>query len=128
MPDISLLRSLEGVRVKDILQTYLLSESGKNSRLRRVCEDGKVINWIDEEMDPYRLVWTTREWLYTDKFEPKYGDRDRGKDYNHSTFCDLVLHDLVGIDVEDGKPVLRPHIPDDWDYLRVENVHLLGKT
>ena len=42
MPDISLLRSLQGVRVKDILQTYLASESGKNSRLRRVCEDGKV--------------------------------------------------------------------------------------
>ena len=42
MPDISLLPSLQGVRVKDILQTYLASESGKNSRLRRVCEDGRV--------------------------------------------------------------------------------------
>lgn len=106
--------------------TMLLSQYAKMHH--RVCEDGKVINWIDEEMDPYRLVWTTREWLYTDKFESKYGDRDRGKDYNHSAFCDLVLHDLVGIDVEDGKPILRPHIPADWDYLRVENVHLLGKT
>lgn len=42
MPNISLLCSLEGVRVKDILQTYLVSEDGKNSRLRRVCENGRV--------------------------------------------------------------------------------------
>ena len=105
--------------------TMLLSQYAKMHH--RVREDGKVINWIDEEMDPYRLVWTTREWLYSDKFEPKYGDPDRGKDYNHSAFCDLVIHDLIGLDEEDGKPVLRPHIPADWDYIRLENVTVCGK-
>jgi hypothetical protein len=42
MPSIPLLRSATDVRVKDILQTYLVSENGKNSRLRKVCENGKI--------------------------------------------------------------------------------------
>ena len=30
---------------------------------------------------------------------------DRGRDYNHSTFCDLVLSGLAGIRVNDGDVV-----------------------
>lgn len=106
--------------------TMLLSQYAKMHH--RVREDGTLVNWIDEEMHPDRMEWSTREWLHSDKFEPKYGAPDRGKDYNHSTFCDLVIHDLVGVDVEDGKLVLRPHIPADWDYIRLENVTVCGKT
>lgn len=42
MPEISLLKSIEGVRVRHIEQTYLCREDGKNARVRRIDEDGKI--------------------------------------------------------------------------------------
>lgn len=93
----------------------------------RVDEDGKTVNWIDEMMHPDKLVWSTREYLHGEKYEPKYGDPDRGKDYNHSTFCDLVIRGLVGVDVEGGQITLHPHIPSSWDYLKLENLTVGGK-
>lgn len=42
MPEISLLTSIEGVRVRHIEQTYLCREDGKNARVRRIDEDGKI--------------------------------------------------------------------------------------
>ena len=38
MPDIAVLESFEGVRVKYIEQTYLDCEEGKNARVRRIVE------------------------------------------------------------------------------------------
>ncbi len=93
----------------------------------RIDEKGKRVCWIDEMMHPDRLEWSTREYLHSEKYASKYGDPDRGKDYNHSTFCDIVIHGLVGVDVEDGKLTLHPHIPSDWEYLRLENLTVGGK-
>lgn len=42
MPDLDLLESCDGVRIKKIEQTYLCREDGKNARVRRIDEDGKV--------------------------------------------------------------------------------------
>lgn len=42
MPDPDLLKSCDGVRIKKIEQTYLECEEGKNARVRRIEEDGKV--------------------------------------------------------------------------------------
>ena len=42
MPDLELLRRCDGVRIKKIEQTYLEYESGKNARVRRINEDGRV--------------------------------------------------------------------------------------
>lgn len=42
MPDLELLRRCDGVRIKKIEQTYLEYESGKNARVRRIDEDGRV--------------------------------------------------------------------------------------
>ena len=97
----------------------------------RVNEDGVKVNWIDEMMHPDKLVWQTREWLHewesTEKFLPVYGGINRGKDYNHSTFCDIVIKGLVGVDEKDGELVLNPHIPADWEYLKLENLTFRGK-
>ncbi len=105
--------------------TMLLSQYAKMHHMIR--EDGVDVNWIDEMMHPDRLVWETREWLYSDKYVPGKGGKDRGKDYNHSTFCDIVIRGLVGVDEENGKPILRPHIPADWNYLKLENLTFQGK-
>ena len=42
MPDVELLGAQNGVKIKHIEQTYLLCESGKNTRVRKICEGGKV--------------------------------------------------------------------------------------
>jgi hypothetical protein len=104
--------------------TMLLSQYAKMHYMTK--EDGTSVNWIDEMMHPNKLVWETRAWLHSDKYEPKYGGQNRGKDYNHSTFCDIVIKGLVGVDEKDGELVLRPHIPADWDYVKLENLTFRG--
>ncbi len=42
MPDMQQLAELEGVRIKDITQTYLVSDDGKNARVRKIVENGKT--------------------------------------------------------------------------------------
>ncbi len=42
MPDMQQIAELEGVRIKDITQTYLFSENGKNARVRKIAENGKT--------------------------------------------------------------------------------------
>lgn len=109
--------------------TMLLSQYAKMHY--RVNDDGEKVNWIDEMMHPDELVWQTRKWLHewanTDKYLSIYSGIDRGKDYNHSAFCDIVIRGLVGVDEEHGKLVLRPHIPDSWDYLKLENLTFRGE-
>ena len=54
MPDTALLSSLDGVRILNIEQTYLLSENGQNSRVRRIEEKGCI-----------RFIRTTKQRIST---------------------------------------------------------------
>jgi hypothetical protein len=56
------------------------------------------------------------------------GGIERGKDYNHSTFCDLVISGLFGLYVS-GSGVLaaRPRIPSGWDYAAAHRIPFRGK-
>jgi len=51
------------------------------------------------------------------------GGRERGKDYNHSTFCDLVITGLMGLRPR-SDDVLRvnPLTPDNWSWFCLDNV------
>ena len=82
-------------------------------------EDGKQHMWIDEDMDPFTGDWIARTELKADNWNPRRGGRERGKDYNHSEFCDLVLSGLLGIRRENGQLSVSPIIPEDWDYFMV---------
>lgn len=81
--------------------------------------------WIDENLNPFTGEWIARTVLKS------YGDKipDRGKDYNHSTFCDLVISVLVGVEPkEDGTIHIRPLIPKGkWNWFRLENLYCQGK-
>ena len=57
-------------------------------------DDGKVVAWIDEDLDPLTGDWIARTIL---KPGGEGSVVERGKDYNHSTFCNLVISGLVGI-------------------------------
>jgi len=65
---------------------------------------------------------TTGEWLITG---PKAA---RSRDYNHSTFCDLVITGLVGlVPRSDDRIVIQPLVPDGaWDWFCLDGVTYQG--
>ena len=73
-------------------------------------------------MDPFTGRWQCRDKLINLEYEKKSGIRERGKDYNHSTFCDLVLSGLLGIRFENGVLSAEPIIPESWDYFLVSGI------
>ena len=82
----------------DLLKTYANSHY--------ITENGERKPFIDENIEPFTGEWLARSILKM--IEPPRKDVDRGRDYNHSTFCDLVLSGLAGIRVNDGD-VLEIH-------------------
>jgi hypothetical protein len=87
---------------KDYLELLRIYARSQHLKLA----DGRVIPFIDENLDPDTGEWLARSILY--QFPPEQmkgkADKDRGRDYNHSTFNDLVITGLVG---------LRPRL-DQW--------------
>ena len=67
---------------------------------KRHLSNGKLVPWIDENLDPYTGDWLSRTRLSTwenGHWSAEKGGAERGKDYNHSTFCDLIITGLIGI-------------------------------
>ena len=94
----------------------------------RVREDGTTVPWIDEVRHPERDEWSSRTILRDWGWREGKGGYERGKDYNHSTFCDLVISGLVGVSVSPaGEIEVEPNIPDDWDYFTLVGVYVGGK-
>jgi hypothetical protein len=60
--------------------------------------------WLDEDLDPDTGAWLTRDWRRRN--DPARAEI--GRDYQHSTFADLVLGGLLGIDVEGDAITTRP--------------------
>ncbi|KAA6313497.1 hypothetical protein EZS27_035738, partial [termite gut metagenome] len=95
-------------------------------------EDGRIVPWIDENLNPFTGDWISRTRLKTWKngtWDSGKGGVERGKDYNHSTFCDLVISGLIGIRPQDGNQLsVHPLLPEGvWDYFCLENVLYHGK-
>lgn len=93
----------------------------------RQLENGKAVPWIDEVMHPGTGDWSAREILKNLGWKKELGGYERGKDYNHSAFCDLVLGGLLGISMENGAPCVQPLVPEEWEYFRVSNLELGGR-
>lgn len=104
----------------DALKTYADAH-------RRTTEDGKVVFWIDENQHPYTGDWISRTALRN--WNGKKGELlERGKDYNHSTFNDLIITGLMGVRLgEGGKVTINPLTPDSWKYFAIENVPCKNK-
>jgi hypothetical protein len=97
----------------------------------RTREDGVTVPWIDENLNPFTGDWIARTRLKTwdnGTWSKEKGGVERGKDYNHSTFCDLVITGLVGIRPQDGNRLtVNPLIPQNtWDYFCLDNVMYRG--
>ena len=81
--------------------------------------DGVREMWIDENLDPFTGEWLARRIM----IEQGRDDWDRGVDYNHSTFCDLVISGLSGIEYNDGVLTVYPLFDESQlDYLCTDGV------
>ncbi len=103
----------------DLIKTYAESQYMTN-------DDGKKVCWIDEVRHPLKDDWSSRTILKAWGWLPEKGGLERGKDYNHSTFCNLVIEGLLGIKSVDGKVTVNPRVYDKWDYFKIENLWIAG--
>lgn len=67
-------------------------------------ENGEKRPFIDENLDPFTGRWLARDILHAWDRE----DKDRGRDYNHSAFCDLVLSGLAGLRFAEDRLTAEP--------------------
>ncbi len=92
-----------------------------NSQTR--SQDGRVVPWIDEDINPTNGDWIARTLLR------QRGSQipERGKDYNHSTYCDLVISGLVGLRPRaDDIVEVNPLAPLTWDYFCLDQIRYHG--
>jgi hypothetical protein len=89
----------------------------------RALPGGRQIPWIDEDLNPITGDWIARTLLQQRGSEIV----ERGKDYNHSTFCDLIITGLVGLRPRaDDTLEVNPLAPDSWDYFCLDNIRYHG--
>ncbi len=96
----------------DLLQIYTKSH-------HLGLETGRVVPWIDENLNPTNGDWIARTLLR------QRGSQipERGKDYNHSTYCDLIISGLVGLRPRaDDVVEVNPLTPAAWDYFCLDQV------
>ena len=92
--------------------------------------------WIDKNLDPF-----TGDWIARKRVEEMNADLiqqwpfreviyERGKDYNHSSFCDLIISGLVGLRPQaDDIVEVNPPVPDGtWDWFCLDNVTYHGRS
>ena len=120
---ISLLNSYEQTVISDkdlysFIKTY--------SEMHYSMENGRYINFIDEVMLPFEHVWDGREKARRGEYKPT-GGINRGKDYNHSTYIDLVIRGLCGIDPLKKELTVKPRIKGLWSWFKLENLHFKKK-
>ena len=102
----------------------------RSHRLKRA--GGAVVPWIDENLNPHTGDWIARTRLKAWKngdWDPGKGGKERGKDYNHSTYCDLVITGLVGLRPRaDDVVEIHPLVPaGTWDWFCLDNVLYHGR-
>lgn len=99
---------------------------------RLTTDKGDTICWIDENLNPYTGDWISRTRLKSwsnGTWDNSKGGVERGKDYNHSSFCNLIISGLIGVHPQDdGSVIIRPLVPEGhWDYFCLDNVYCQGK-
>ncbi|WP_207535579.1 MGH1-like glycoside hydrolase domain-containing protein [Desertivirga arenae] len=95
--------------------------------------DGRTMPWIDENINPYTGDWISRTRLKTwenGTWSKGKGGEERGKDYNHSTFNDLIISGLIGVrPTSANELVINPLVPiEQWDYYGLDHLSYKGKN
>lgn len=104
----------------ELFSNYVLSQHLK-------LPGGRVIDWIDEDLDA-----DTDEWIAKDMLIAKQKQVGRGNYYNHSGFADPLITGLIGLRPRvDRKVVVNPLLPSGmWSYFAIDGLpyhgHLLA--
>ena len=82
-------------------------------------DNGDVVPWIDENLNPY-----TGDWIARTMLSRKKEFNERGKDYNHSSYVDLLITGIIGLKPRvDNVIEINPCLPENaWDYFCLENI------
>jgi len=103
----------------ELLRTYARSQHLKRP-------DGRVIPFIDEDLNADSGEWLARDQLsrMAAAQQLQKGGAERGRDYNHSTFNDLIITGLVGLRPRaDDWLEVNPLVPDGaLEYFCLDNV------
>ncbi|MDR2042632.1 MAG: hypothetical protein LBP98_10015 [Tannerella sp.] len=106
-----------------LLKIYAGSHCLKNDK-------GVAVPWIDENLNPFTGDWIARTRLKTwenGSWSAAKGGAERGKDYNHSTFCDLVITGLAGMRPAEGDTfTVFPLAPPDLPYFCLDGLSYHG--
>jgi hypothetical protein len=103
-----------------LFSNYVLSQHIK-------LPSGRVIDWIDEDLDA-----DTDEWIAKDMLIAKRKQVGRGNYYNHSGFADPLITGLIGLRPRaDSRIVIHPLLPaGEWSYFAIDGLpyhgHLLA--
>ncbi len=103
-----------------LFSNYVLSQQLK-------LPSGRVIDWIDEDLDA-----DTDEWIAKDILLAKHKQVGRGNYYNHSGFADPLITGLIGLRPRaDNRVVIHPLLPAGvWSYFALDGLpyhgHLLA--
>ena len=113
---------------RGLFASLLWQYAAAHKRTRPVQEDTwEVQPWIDENLNPDKPEWISRKMILESATMRAAFPKERGKDYNHSTFCDLVISGLVGVVPNaNGGLTVDPLAPADWDYFVLENLRYRG--
>lgn len=81
--------------------------------------DGRIIDWIDEDLDA-----DTDEWIAKDILIRKHKQVGPGNYYNHSGFADPLITGLIGLRPRaDRKLVPHPLLPPgEWSYFAIDGL------
>lgn len=118
----------ESITAQDYLET--LRTYTRSHRLKR--DDGTVVPWIDENLNPFTGDWISRTRLKSWKdgtWDPGKGGVERGKDYNHSAYCDLIITGLIGLRPQAGDTItINPLLPPGtWDWFCLDRIPYHGR-
>ena len=93
-------------------------------------DEGRVVPWIDENLNSANGDWISRTRLKAWKngtWDAGKGGEERGKDYNHSTYCDLVISGLIGLRPRPDETVeVNPLVPQGWASFCLDQVPYHG--
>lgn len=104
---------------EDYFQTLQIYTKSQHIQL----DDGRLIPWIDEDLNPLTGEWLARAMKLRKK--TFYG---RGDHYNHSGYADLIVTGLAGLRPRVGNTVeVNPLVPANWDWFCLDNLPYHGK-
>ena len=111
---------------------YFTLLKGYTQSHRMKLDDGQVVPWIDENLNPATGDWISRTRLKSwknDTWDVGKGGAERGKDYNHSTYCDLIISGLIGLRPRaDATIEVNPLVPVEWDWFCLDQLAYHGRT